>query len=115
MFIRGNIMNLKELKQKIDKLLEKEKKFEAFYWGDDDIYSYYDVVAPKTNKGYVMLEVADILKVKRENTIAYGAEINDELVTSIPDDKTQNQMLKSFNEVTKQIKKHSATYSQFYK
>ena len=67
----------KELKQIIDKLLEKEKKFDAFYWGDDDTYSYYDVAAPKTSKGYVMLEVADILKVKRENTIAYGDEIND--------------------------------------
>lgn len=43
------------------------------------------------------------------------AEINDELVTSVPDDKTQKQMFKSFDEVTKQIEKHSATYSQFYK
>lgn len=43
------------------------------------------------------------------------AEINDELVSSIPDEKTQKQMLESFNEVTKQIKKHYATYSHFYK
>lgn len=43
------------------------------------------------------------------------AEINDNLITSVPDGKTQKQMLKSFNEVTKQIKKHSTTYCQFYK
>lgn len=43
------------------------------------------------------------------------AEINDDLITSVPDGKTQKQMLRSFNEVTKQIKKHSTTYCQFYK
>ena len=67
----------KESKATIDKLIAKENKFEAFYWGDDDKYSYYDVIAPKTSKGYAMLEVAKLLKVKPENTIAYGDEIND--------------------------------------
>ena len=67
----------KEFKSTIDKVLDKETKFEAFYWGDDDKYSYYDVIAPKTSKGYAMLDVAKMLKVKTENTIAYGDEIND--------------------------------------
>lgn len=43
------------------------------------------------------------------------AEINDDLVTVLPDDNTQRRLLKSFEEVTKQIKKHSSAYSQFYK
>ena len=67
----------KELKSKIEKIFEKENKLELFYWGDEEENSYYDVVAPKTSKGYAMLEVAKMLKVKTENTIAYGDEVND--------------------------------------
>lgn len=43
------------------------------------------------------------------------AEINDELVTSLPDNKTRQKMLKSFDEVTNQIKKHTTDYGKFYK
>jgi len=43
------------------------------------------------------------------------AEINENLVTSLPDEKTQKKMLKSFLEVSKQIRKHSDSYSKFYK
>ena len=65
-------------KTKVDKILEKYKKdFSILYWGDDDKYSYYDIHAINTSKGDTMIKLADMLKIKHENIIAYGDEIND--------------------------------------
>ena len=69
----------KEDRTLFENLLSKgrNKEMTSLYWGDDENYSYFDLQAPNTNKGFTMLKLADILKINKEYIIAYGDEIND--------------------------------------
>lgn len=77
--IMGAFAIKKEEDKKFKKIISKNKykSLSVFCWGESNNNIYYDIQSLGINKGYAMTVLMEKYKIKKENTIAFGDELND--------------------------------------